>query len=370
MNVQLTEEQTMLQDSVRKFVENEVSLEKVRELADNPKGLTDELWNAIAEQGWLGILVPEDLGGLGMGVQELGIVAYELGRGVVPGPFLSTTLATSMIAYGGTDAAKEKYIENLVAGAAVGTVAIVEPELGINLDATACTAKASGDGFTLNGQKDLVADADAADVFVVAAKTDSGIGFYLVDKEAEGVTITPNKVWDLTSRNGTLNLENVQVSADAQIHDPEEVFAKTLRIANVAIAADCLGGAEYIHKLTVAYAKERSQFGTLIGSFQSVKHPLVDLFALIESAKSAFHYAAWAVDADDEGVEVAVAVARNTNVETYRTTTLTCLQLHGGIGFTWEYDLHLFLKRAKHNQFLFGDADYYDELICQQALGI
>lgn len=370
MNVNLTEEQTMLQDSARKFVENEVSLEKVRELADNPKGLTDELWNAIAEQGWLGILVPEELGGLGMGMQELGIVAYELGRGVVPGPFLSTTLAACMIAQGGTDAAKEKYIENLVAGATVGTIAIVEPGLEIDLDATACTAAASADGFTLNGQKDVVADAVAADVFVVAAKTDSGVGFFLVDKGADGVTVTPNKVWDLTSRNGTLNLDNVRVSADAEIQNPHEVFAKTLRVANLAIAADCLAGAEYIHKLTVAYAKERSQFGTLIGSFQSVKHPLVDLFAMIESAKSAFHYAAWAVDADAEGVDVAVAVARNSNTEVYRTTTLTCLQLHGGIGFTWEYDLHLFLKRAKHNQFLFGSADYYDELICQQALGI
>ncbi|HIA48835.1 MAG TPA: acyl-CoA dehydrogenase [Candidatus Hydrogenedentes bacterium] len=370
MNVTLTEEQTMLQDSARKFVENEVSLEKVRELANNPKGLTDELWNAIAEQGWLGILVPEDLGGLGMGAQELGVVAYELGRGIVPGPFMSTTLATNMIAQGGTDAAKAKYIENLVAGASVGTLAIVEPELGIDLDATACTATPSADGFTLSGQKDIVPDALAADVFVVAAKSDSGVGFYIVDKDAEGLTVTPNKVWDLTSRSGTLKLENVQVSADAEILNPQDVFAKTLRIANIIISADSLAGAEYIHKLTVAYAKERTQFGTLIGSFQSVKHPLVDLFALIESAKSAFHYATWAVDADDKGVEVAVAVARNTNVETYRTTTQTCLQLHGGIGFTWEYDLHLFLKRARHNQFLFGDADYYDELICQQALCI
>lgn len=370
MNVQLTEEQTMLQDSARKFVENKVSLETVRALADNPKGLTDELWNAIAEQGWLGILIPEALGGLGMGMQELGVVAYELGRGVVPGPFLSTTLATYMIAHGGTDAAKAKYLENLISGAAIGTVAIVEPELSITLEGMACTAKSSGDAFTLNGQKDVVADAPAADVFVVAANTGSGIGFFIVDKDQAGVTVTPNKVWDLSSRNGTVTLKDVQVSADNVIQNSETVFKKTLRVANVAVAGDSLGGAEYIHKLTVAYAKERTQFGTLIGSFQSVKHPLVELFAQIESAKSAFHYATWAVDADAEGVEVAVAVARNTNTEAYRTTTLTCLQLHGGIGFTWEYDLHLFLKRSKHNQFLYGNADYYDELICQQALGI
>lgn len=370
MDVNFSEEQTMLQDSVRKFVENDVSLEKVRELADEPKGLTDDLWNTVAEQGWLGILVPEALGGLDMGLQEFGVVAYELGRGVVPGPFLSTTLATYMIANGGTDAAKEKYIENLVAGASVGSVAIVEPELGIDLGGTACTATASVDGYTLSGQKDVVADAAAANVFVVAANTGDGVGFFIVDKDANGVSVSPNKVWDLTSRNGTLTLDNVQVSADAVIQNPDEVFRKTLRVANIGIAADCLGGSEYIHKLTVGYAKERSQFGALIGSFQSVKHPLVDLFAQIESAKSAFHYGTWAADAESEDVEVAVAVARNTNTECYRNVALTCLQLHGGIGFTWEYDLHLFLKRAKHNQFLFGNADYYDELICTQALGI
>lgn len=370
MDVSFSEEQTMLQDSVRKFVESEVSLEKVRELADEPKGLTPELWNTIAEQGWLGILVPEEHGGLGMGLQEFGVVAYELGRGVVPGPFLSTSLASYMIAQGGSDAAKTKYLEGLVSGTTVGTLAIKEPEVNITLDGTGCTAQASGDGFVLNGQKDVVADAPAADVFVVAADTGNGVGFYLVDKDAAGVAVVPNKVWDMTSRNGTLTLDGVQVSADAAIQNPAEVFGKTLRLANIGISADCLGGAEYIHKLTVAYAKERSQFGILVGSFQAVKHPLVELFAEIESAKSAYHYGAWAADADSGDAETAVAVARNTNTACYRNVTLTCLQLHGGIGFTWEYDLHLFLKRAKHNQFLYGDADHYDELICREALGI
>ena len=360
----------MLQDSVRKFVQKEVSLEKIRQLADEPRGLSPELWTKIAEQGWLGIMVPEDLGGLGMGLQEFGVVAYEIGRGVVPGPFLSTSLASYMIAHGGTDAAKSKYIEGLVSGTTVGTLAIKEPEVTISLDGTSCSAVAAGDGFALTGQKDVVADALAADVFIVAAKSDSGIGFYIVDKDAPGVSVIPNKIWDMTSRNGTLKLDGVKVSADAVIQNPPEVFRKTLRAANIGIAADCLGGSEYIHKLTVAYAKERTQFGILVGSFQAVKHPLVDLFAEIESAKSAYHYGAWAADAESDDVESAVAVARNTNTACYRNVTLTCLQLHGGIGFTWEYDLHMFLKRAKHNQFLFGDADYYDELICREALGI
>lgn len=362
----------MLQDSVRKFVENEVPLEKVRALADEPNGLTPELWNTIAEQGWLGILVPEELGGLGMGLQEFGVVAYELGRGIVPGPFLSTTLASYMIAHGGTDAAKGKYLEGLIGGSTVGTLAISEPDAGVvsELQRTQCAAVKVDGGYSLTGTKELVPDALAADVFVVAAEVDGSIHFFLVDKDAAGVTVTPNTLWDLTSRNGTLSLDGVTVSEDAVLDDPYTIYASALDAANIGIAADCLGGSEYIHKLTVAYAKERTQFGTLIGSFQSVKHPLVDLFAEIESAKSAYHYGAWAADAKSEDKVTAVAVARNTNTACYRNVTLTCLQLHGGIGFTWEYDLHLYLKRAKHNQFLYGNADYYDEQICRLALGI
>ncbi len=370
MDVQLSEEQTMLQDSVRKFVENEIPVEKVRELADNPKGVTDELWTAIAEQGWLGIIVPEELGGLEMGAQELGLVAYELGRGVVPSPFLSTTLAIKMIVDGGTDAAKSKYVESLVAGSTVGTLAVVEPQVYLNLNGTQCTATADGDGFVLNGKKDVVPDAVAAGLFVVAAKTDNGMGFFLVDADAAGVSVAGNTIYDLSNRNGTLRLENVKVSADAVIQNPADTYRKTLHIANVCLAGDSLGGTEFIHRLTIGYAKERTQFGILIGTFQAVKHPLVDMFAQIESAKSAFYYAAWAVDAASEDMEQAVAVARNANTEAYRNTTLTCLQLHGGIGFTWEYDLHIFLKRAKHNQFLYGDAHDYDEIICTEALGI
>lgn len=370
MDVQLSEEQTMLQDSVRKFVENEVPVEKVRELADNPKGLTDELWNAMAEQGWLGIIVPEELGGLDMGAQALGLVAYELGRGVVPSPFLSTTMAINMIVEGGTDGAKEKYMEKLVDGSTIGTVAVVEPQVYRNLNGTKCTATADDDGFLLNGKKDVVPDAVAAGLFVVAADTGSGIGFFLVDADAAGVSVAGNTIYDLSNRNGTLRLDNVKVSADAVIQNPDDAYRKTLHIANVILAGDSLGGTEFIHRLTIGYAKERTQFGILIGTFQAVKHPLVDMFAQIESAKSAFYYAAWAVDADSEDMEQAVAVARNANTEAYRNTTLTCLQLHGGIGFTWEYDLHIYLKRAKHNQFLYGDAHDYDEIICKEALGI
>ena len=372
MNTAITEEQTMLQDSVKKFVENELNLEKVRELFDEPNGLTDELWNAIAEQGWLGILVPEENGGMGMGVQELAVVCEELGRGVVPGPFLSTVLAAHLIALAGTDAAKQAWLENIVAGQARATLALIEDTPEINLSQIGTKAVKDNGGYLLNGKKLLVADALGANVFVVAArKEDGALAFFLVDRSAGGVTVKENKLRDLTARSGNIYLENVSVDADAVMDSgAEEAYQKVLNVANVCIAADCLGGADYIHKLTVAYAKERTQFGTLIGSFQAVKHPLVDLFAQIESARSANGYAAWAVDADVDDVNTAAAVARNTGTQAYRDTTNVCLQAHGGIAFTWEYDLHIFLKRAKHNQFLYGSSSDADETICREALGI
>lgn len=373
MNVQLTDEQKMLQDSVRKFCDSEVTTEKVRALADNPKGVTAELWAKIAEQGWLGLMVPEQHGGLGLGVQELAVVAEELGRALFPGPFLSTVLAARAIALGGTDAAKSKWLEKIASGDTKATIAFVEATGEISAQATKCAAAKSANGYTLNGVKSLVPDAVAADLFVVAAKDGAGISLFLVEAGAQGAAVRGNTLSDLTSRSGQLYLEGVTVSADALIGQPRKgtaIVESVLEVANVCIAAGSVAGAERIFKLTVEYAKQRTQFGTLIGSFQAVKHPLVELFAELESAKSASSYAAWAADANSADKKSAIAVARLTATEAYRRVTLICLQLHGGIGFTWEYDLHLFLKRAKHNQFLFGFPDNYEETICRESLGI
>ena len=372
MNVTITEEQSMLQESVRKFVENEIPMEKVRELADHPNGITDQLWGQIAEQGWLGILVPEEYGGLGMGVQELAVVCEEMGRGCVPGPFRSTVLAAHLIALAGAEAAKQAWLEKIAGGEAKATLALIEGSPEIDLSSIETKAISSNGGYLLNGTKMLVADAEASDLFVVAARKDGdSLAFFLVKKDAGGLTVKPNKLTDLTARSGNLYLENVSVGAEGVIDDnAEDAYNRTLNVAGVCIAADCVGGADYIHKLTVAYAKERTQFGKQIGSFQAVKHPLVDMFAELEASKSACHYAAWAVDAASPDVNAAVAVARATATQAYRDVTNGCLQAHGGIAFTWEYDLHLYLKRAKHNQFLYGSPRETDEIICKEALGI
>jgi alkylation response protein AidB-like acyl-CoA dehydrogenase len=372
MNVTISEEQSMLQDSARKFVQNEIPLERVRKLASEPKGLNDELWTKMAEQGWLGILIPEEHGGLGMGVQELAVVAEELGRGVVPGPFLSTVLVAHLISESQNDPAKAGWLGRLATGEARGALALFEDSPEIDLSTITTKAVNSNGGVLLNGRKQIVADALAADVFAVAARNDDGrLAFCLVEATAPGVEIRANKLADLTSRSANVAFKNVSVHADAVIlNGAEAAYRAMLNVANVCIAADSIAGADYIHKKTVAYAKERTQFGKQIGSFQAVKHPLVDMFAELESAKSAAYYAAWALDANSPDADAAVAIARNTATIAYRNITNGCLQAHGGIGFTWEYDLHLYLKRAKHNQHLYGSAEDYNEIICEKMLGI
>ena len=376
MNVEPTEEQSMLRESVAKFCLNEVPLERVRELADDPVGLTPDLWTQIAEQGWLGLMIPEQYGGIELGVTEQAIVAEEMGRRLLPGPYLSTVLAAHAITLGGSDAAKSEWLEKVASGEAKGALALLDEDAQLDPASIQTKAEKSGDGYTLNGKKFLVSDAGAADFFVVAARTgsgDDGTSLFVVAKDAPGVSVAANKLTDETSRSGQVTLENVGVAADAVLGTVDhgwEIVDDVLLVGNVCLAGASVTGSEYILKLTVDYAKERTQFGTLIGSFQAVKHPLAYLFALIESARSAYHYAAWAVDAGSEDKRSAVAVARLTGTDTYRKTTCDCLQAHGGIAFTWEYDLHLYLKRAKHNQSFLGVPRDYEEVIAKEALGI
>jgi hypothetical protein len=374
MDATLTQEQQMLRESVSKFCKNDVPLEKVRELADHPNGLTDDLWARIAEQGWLALLIPEEHGGMGLGVQDLAVVCEEMGRNLLPGPYLSTVLAAHAIALGGTDAAKAAWLEKVAAGEARGALALLDSDAVFAASAVNETeASKSGDGFVINGKKYLVADAVAADFFVVAAHDGAGISLFVVDANADGVSVAANKLVDATSRSGQVTLANVKVGADALIGAAGsgwDLVERVVEVANVCIAGASVAGAERILKLTIDYAKERSQFGVLIGSFQAVKHPLARLFAIVESARSAYAYVAWALDANADDRKAAVATARLTCTEAYRRTTLDCLQAHGGIGFTWEYDLHLFLKRAKHNQYQYGTARDYEEVVVKEALGI
>jgi alkylation response protein AidB-like acyl-CoA dehydrogenase len=377
MNLELSEEQKILGESVARFCKTEVSMEMVRRLADHPKGMPDELWQKIAEQAWLGVLIPEPYGGLGLGVTELGIILEEMGRALVPGPYFATAaLAAPAIVFGGNEALKSRWLERIAGGEIKATVGILDQDGQLGPDHVKTAAVKNNEGYVLNGKKFFVPDLAAADIAVVAARTGDAedcVTLFLVETGAPGVSIEENRLTDSTSRSGQLVLKDVQVGHDSVLDTPDqgwEVVDRVLLIANVGIAAGSVAAAERVLRQAVAYARERKQFGVPIGSFQAVKHPLANLFAEIESARSAYHYAAWAVDARSSQARSAVAVARLTGTDAYRKAALISLQTHGGIGFTWEYDLHFHLKRAMHNQYFLGVPADYEQAVAREALGV
>jgi alkylation response protein AidB-like acyl-CoA dehydrogenase len=377
MNLELSEEQRILGESVARFCKAEFSMEMVRRLADHPKGIPDELWQKIAEQAWLGVLIPEPYGGLGLGATELGIILEELGRALVPGPYFATAaLGAPAIVFGGNEALKGRWLEGIARGDVKATLGILDENGQLGPAHVEATAVKNNEGYVLNGKKFFVPDLAAADIAAVAARTDNGkdcISLFLIEIGAPGVSIEQNRLSDSTSRSGQLVLKDVEVGHDSVLGAPDqgwEVVDRVLLIANVGIAAGSVAAAERVLKQAVAYARERKQFGVPIGSFQAVKHPLANLFAEIESARSAYHYAAWAVDARSDEARSAVAVARLTCADAYRDAALVSLQTHGGIGFTWEYDLHFHLKRAMHNQCFLGVPEDYEQVVAREALGV
>jgi alkylation response protein AidB-like acyl-CoA dehydrogenase len=377
MNLELSEEQRILGESVARFCKAEFSMETVRRLADHPEGIPDELWQKIAGQAWLGVLIPEPYGGLGLGVTELGIILEEMGRAIVPGPYFATAaLAAPAIVFGGNEALKSRWLEKIAGGETKATVGILDEDGQLGPQHVKATAVKNNEGYALNGKKFFVPDLAAADIVAVVARTgdiEDAVTLFLVETGAPGVSIEENRLTDSTSRSGQLVLKHVQAAHDSVLGTPDqgwEVVDRVLLIANVGIAAGSVAAAERVIKQAVTYARERKQFGVPIGSFQAVKHPLANLFAEIESARSAYHYAAWAVDARSSQARSAAAVARLTGTDAYRNAALISLQTHGGIGFTWEYDLHFHLKRAMHNQYFLGVPADYEQAVAREALGV
>ena len=374
MNLEWTEEQKILRESVARFCRAEVPVEAIRAMADGAEGLSDPLWRKIADQAWLGVLVPEEHGGLGLGVRDLAIILEEMGRALMPGVYFSTVaLGTPAIVLGGSEALKSRWLEMLAAGEKRATLALLEEDGQLGAAHVQTRATRRNGGFVLKGRKFFVPDLDTADVVVTLARAKDGVTLFVVDTKAKGVSIEKNRLADATSRSGQLILRDVEAGADSVVGEEGEgweIVEQILLVANVGIAAGSVAAAEHVLERAVSYARKRIQFGVPIGTFQAVKHPLANLFAEIESARSAYHYAAWAVDAGIEDARRAVAVARLTCTDAYRNATLVSLQAHGGIGFTWEYDLHLHLKRALHNQYFLGVPSDYEEIVACEALGI
>src|SRR5215813_13991427 len=375
MNFGFNEEQELLRSTARKFFENECASETVRKLMDGSEGITPELWKKLAEQGWLGLIAPEEYGGMALGIVDLVVLLEEMGRAVVPGPFFSTVLLGGLaLLEAGTEAQKKAWLPKICAGEARATLAWMEPSAEMGAAGITLSAVAKGAGFTLNGTKLFVHDAHTADVIVVAARTASGqnpeegISLFLVPRSTPGVSVTLLPTMDQTRKLCEVTLSNVDLGGDAIMGASGagwKPLARVIDRATVGLCAEMCGGAQKVLDMTVEYAKIRQAFGRPIGSYQGVKHRAADMLVDVENSKSITYYAAWAMDEGVPEGPLAVSMAKAYVSDAYRRVAGAGIQLHGGIGFTWEHDLHLYFKRAKGSEFTFGDATWHRERVAQ-----
>jgi alkylation response protein AidB-like acyl-CoA dehydrogenase len=368
MNFAFTEEQDELRKIVRAFLESKSPESAVREQMETESGFDRAVWAQMAEQmGLQGLHIPEEFGGSGFTYVELGIVLEEMGRALLCAPFFSTVvLAANALLLTGDQAAKKDYLPGIASGGTIATVAFTEPsgkwdESGIEMQASK-----SADGHTLTGTKMYVLDGHTADLVLVVARTDAGISLFAVDGDADGLTRTPLSTMDQTRKQARLDFEGTPARLIESEGIGWDFMARVLDLVAVGLAAEQVGGAQKVLDMAVEYAKVRVQFGRPIGSFQAIKHKCADMLLEVESAKSAAYYGMWcAAELDDELPSVA-SMAKAYCSEAYFHAAAENIQIHGGIGFTWEHPAHLYFKRAKSSELLFGDPTYHRELLAQR----
>jgi len=377
MDFGFSDEQDMLRQIARDFLAENCPMTVVREMMEDERGYSPELWNKMAELGWLGLAFPEAYGGQELGFVDLTVILEEMGAALLPSPFLSSVvLAGQTLLIGGSEDQKQTYLPKIADGSLIATLALTEPSGRFDAEGVAEVKAAPVDGgFEISGTKLFIPDAHISDVMIVAARTKDagdksfGVTLFLVDSKAPGVSTTLLKTMDQTRKQCEVVFDHVQVTRDqiiGQVDMGWPVLHKVLNLASAALCAEMVGGAQRVLDISVAYAKERVQFGRPIGSFQAIKHKCSEMMLQVESAKSAAYYAAWAVDEDVPAAPLAVSMAKAYCSDAYRYTAGEGIQIHGGIGFTWEHDMHLYFKRAKYAEFTFGDATYHRELVAQE----
>jgi alkylation response protein AidB-like acyl-CoA dehydrogenase len=371
MDFAFTSDQQLLKNSARAFLDEHCKPATVRQLWQDARGESEAMWKEMARLGWLGLALPEAFGGSDLGMVETALLLEELGRASYPGPYLPTVLVAMAIDAAGTDAQKSRWLPAVAAGGARASVALLDGELSWAPDAIATRAEKSGAGWSLSGAKPFVAWAHVADVILVPARTADGITVFLVDPGSAGIKQTPVTGMDLATRWVNLTLDRVPVAADAVLGAPgqgQRVLDAVLRRGAAGAAAEMLGAARRCLDMAVEYAKVREQFGQPIGSFQAIRHKCAEMLLEVENSHAAVYYAAWALDASAEDADLAASVAKAYVGDAARRVCGEAIQVHGGIGFTWEYDLHLYFKRAKALEVQYGDADYHRELITRRVV--
>ena len=357
MNFDFTDDQRAIKRTAHDFLAARYPGETVRALAADDRGYTEEQWGELAALGWTGLVVPEPDGGLGLGAVELVVIQEELGYALAPTPFFSSVAATLLLVAAGTEAQCERWLGPLASGDAFGTIALWDDYSGWSPDHSEVEAP----GGTLTATKIAVADAAAADVLIVAGADGR---HYLVEAGDPGVVIAPARALDPTRKLYTVTLDGA--AADPLALEPGRIGLAYHTIVT-ALAAESVGVAQRAMEMAVAYAKERKQFDRPIGSYQAVSHRCAQMLLEVEGARSLAYWAAWALDHEPAAAARAASMAKAYASDAGFRVTASALQVHGGIGFTWEHDLHYFLKRAKANAHAFGDARWHRDRVAALA---
>jgi alkylation response protein AidB-like acyl-CoA dehydrogenase len=368
VNFAFSEEQEELRRSVRRFLDDKSPISEVRRLMETTEGYDPAVWAQMGSQlGLQGLAIPEEYGGSGFTYVELIVVLEEMGRSLLCASYFSTVaLAANAILTSGDDAAKKELLPGIASGDAIATLAFTEDNGRWDEGGITTTATRAGDGWTLDGHKMFVLDGHVANLLVVAARTPAGLSLFAVDENAPGLTRTPLATMDQTRKQARLELSGTPARLIGADGGASAGLSKTLDLAAVALAAEQVGGAQQCLDMSVEYAKQRVQFGRPIGSFQAIKHKCADMLLEVESAKSAAYYAGWAAAEASDELPVVASLAKAYCSDAYFHAAAENIQIHGGIGFTWEHDAHLYFKRAKSSELLLGDPTYHRELLAQR----
>ena len=374
MDLGLTEIQLMLKNSAREFLSQECPLTLVREMEEDERGYTDELWRQIAGLGWTGIAFPEQYGGTGGSFLDLAVLLEEVGRSLVPGPFFSTVvLGGFTVLDAGTDVQKRNILPGICTGQLLMTLALTEESATYEPWGIETTATREGDGFRINGQKLFVPDAHVADVILLAARTSQsenpaqGITLFFVNGNTPGMTVSQLSTIS-SDRQCEISLDGVTVPGEAVLGEVDGGWPIIQRALRRAIAAKCiemLGGADAVVEMTVEYAKQRTQFGRPVGTFQAVQHHCANMATDAEGCRQIAYNAAWKVS-EGEPAEREVAMAKAWVSSAYQRICNLAHQCHGAIGFTKEHDLQLYTRRAKVQELTYGDVNFHKEVAMQQ----
>jgi alkylation response protein AidB-like acyl-CoA dehydrogenase len=357
MQFGLTETQQVLKNSAREFLKAECPISEVRRLMATETAFDERLWAKMAEQGWMGIVLDEQYGGMGLGLVELAAAMEEMGRALLPGPYLSTITAAAAIAAAGP----HPLLSAIASGDERATLALLEDSADWSIDSVAMNVS----GGRFNGRKLFVTDAAVAGHLVCAARAEGELVLGLVARDAAGVGIERTQSIDSTRPLYAVTFRDAEMTMLAEGDRARAALKHTVEVATAALTAEMVGGMQRLLDMTVEYAKTRKQFGNAIGQYQAVQHMCADMLLFAESARSAAYYAAWAVQTGSDDARAAVSVAKTYASDAYRECGNRAIQVHGGMGFTWENDAHLYYRRAKASEIEYGDAAFHRERIAR-----